>query len=232
MRPALLVGVCALCCCGAGQAEETGRVSAAVDLTFLSADLWRGFVLDAAPSLQPTIAISAGGFTGTVSGSLSRRPMHNQAWTGTDMGVEWARRFGRVEVCALFTEYTLPDFASRTENHSEEFGAGITADTLLQPSFRYYRDVTLGKGSYYFAGFAHTLSVKGARRFLVTLSGGAGLNQHLFQRQTTISDVDLSVAVTIPAGKLEVTPQFTAMRGHRSLFGTHAAFGIKIAAAY
>jgi hypothetical protein len=57
---------------------------------------------------------------------------------------------------------------------------------------------------------------------------GVGLNQHQFQSQTTISNVESTTSGEVFSNDhMVLAPVVTVMTGHRSLFGTHAAFGLR-----
>jgi hypothetical protein len=215
-------GACAL---AEEPAEKTLAVT--VETGVMSSYLWRGWVLNDSPSMQPAVTFSYRGLTVGSWSNLSRRVPHNQAWTEHDLTFEYARTVKRFTLSAGYLDYRFPDLRRDENNRTKEISAGISYASFLNPSLKVYRDVSLGRGYYYAAGFSHPVAVW--RNLVLTPAATAGLNQHQYIRQTTISDLDLGLTAEMPLGKhWKASAQAIEMIGHRSLFGHHHAVGAKL----
>lgn len=169
------------------------------------------------------------GFTVNSWANFSQRVEGGGHWTEHDLTLDYSREAGRYTLSAGYTNFYVAGTPSEDGSSTNEFYVGIARSGPIEPSFRYYRDVDQGRGDYFFASIGRT--VKLPRGLALNLSLGAGLNHHLYIPQTTISDVDPGAALDIPVGsRLTVSPFVTGMIGHRTLFGRHVAFGIKITA--
>ncbi len=214
----------------AGQAETTAGSGPSITLesTAVSQYLWRGYVLNSSASLQPAVTLEYAGFTVSNWANFSKRVSHNQAWTENDVTLEYAHQLGRFSISAGFLEYGYPELAADEGNRSHEVSLGVAYSHYLNPSIKAYRDLSLGKGYYYFLGVTHTYALRD--RIALTPSAGIGLNQHMYQQATTISDVDCGLSLDLSVSRqVTVSPTFLLMSGNRSLFGTHYAVGVKAA---
>lgn len=179
-------------------------------------------------SFQPSLTVGYRGFSVNSWTNFSRR-VEGGHFTEHDLTLDYSRDLRGVTLSAGYINYYVTGVPPQGGNSSHEFYVGIARSGLLEPSLRYYRDVDQGRGDYLFAAIGHT--VKLPRRAALNLSLGAGLNHHLFISQTTLSDVDLGAALALPAGsRITISPFVTGAIGHRSLFGRHLAFGIKLSA--
>lgn len=227
---ALTLLAAALACHGGSAEAEPRTWSIGVENTVVSQFLWRGYVLNDSPSVQPAVNIGFGGFEASVWSNFSRTVPNGQAWTEVDFTLEYTKQVGRFALSAGILDYRYTDIAGPEENRTDEVTLGVAYDAPLSPSFKYYRDFRNGAGEYFFTGVEHQFALPWSKRLAANIGGGLGLNHHLYQTQTSISDVDLNASLDIQVGKTLITPAFTVMRGHRSLFGTHAAFGVKFSA--
>jgi uncharacterized protein (TIGR02001 family) len=182
--------------------------------------VWRGFVLNDAPALQPSLTL---GYRGLSVNSFSS--YSEGAFTEHDIEVDYSRELGAFTWSvgyANYYQFALPDSPSCL---THEIYAGISRTGLLEPSFRLSRDVAEGDGYYWYGSIGHSFSVR--KRISIQPTLGVGLNQHLYQPHTTISNVDLGIAAEFRINsRLTATPSFLETIGHRTLFGRHRAFGI------
>lgn len=227
IRKKYFIFFAALACYGQENGGEK-PVSVSFESTFVSQYLWRGYVLNSSPSFQPAVNLAIRGVSASVWANCSRTAPHNQACTETDVALEYTRKLGWLSLSAGFLDYRYPDIADSAENRTEEVSFGAAADVWLHPSVKVYHDVRLGNGNYYYLGVQKDVLLPHVRKSVLNLAGGVGLNQHLYQGQTTVSDAGLTATLSIPAGRLVVSPFVNATVGHRSLFGSHAAFGVKL----
>ena len=226
MRNTWIFGVLGLATIGtAAEVPPAGpRISAEADT--VSRYLWRGFVVNDSPSLQPSITVAYRGISVNWWSNISRSVPHNQAWTESDVTIEYGRQVGKWSFAGGFVDYQFVDTPASEGNRSSEVYVGCSFDGPLSPSLRVYRDVELGKGYYYAASISKTLRLPHGLRAVQTL--GVGLNQHQFEPQTTISNIEATTSVAVfNNSHMTIAPFVTVMSGNRSLFGTHAAFGLR-----
>ena len=213
-----------------GQDSGAANWTWAAEASIVSQYLWRGFVLNDSPSFQPSLTVGYRGFSANSWLNFSRRVPGGRHWTEHDLTLDYSREIRRVTLSAGYINYYIRGTPPEGGSSSSEFYAGIAHSGLLKPSFRYYRDVDQGRGDYLFSSIGHT--VKLPRSAALNLTLGLGLNHHLYVSQTAISDVDFGAALDLPAGsRLKLSPFFTGVTGHRTLFPRHYAFGLKVSAA-
>jgi len=201
--------------------------SFSLDTTFVSQYLWRGFVVNSSPALQPNISLGYGGFSvsswSNVANSIEG---WGQNWMEHDLTLDYSHSFGKVGVSGGYIWYLFPGIKENPGRDSHEFYLGTSVDTLLSPSFTYYRDFDEGDGDYFYGSIGHSVDlVKGAT---LNLGSGAGLNHKQWIDITTVSNWDINVSVDIPWGKVTFSPFFTQMIGNETLFGKHNMFGVNM----
>ncbi len=227
MRSSYLTLTLLLAACPLAAQEKEKTVSVTVETAAVSQYLWRGYVLNDSPSLQPAVTISYNGLTASSWSSFSRRVPHNQAWTEHDLTLEYAREIRQFTFSVGFLDYRFPDLTRGEGNRTYEVSAGVAHSSFFSPSFKVYRDLSLGKGWYYAGGIAHSFATKW--KITLTPAITVGVNQHMYQPHTTISDADLGLTAEAPLNShLKVSAFFMQMVGHRSLFGNHNAVGTKL----
>lgn len=197
------------------------------EVTVVSSYLWRGTVVNDSPSLQPSLTAAWGGLSVNLWSNVSRSPLHNQAWTESDITLEYSHSLGRWTLTGGLTDYEFVDTPAAEGNRTREIYAGLSLDVPLQPTFRAYRDIGIGNGNYYSAAVTQPFRIAGLRGESGLL---AGLNQHQFQSQTAISNVEWTTSLdAITRDRVVITPFLTVVAGHRTLFGRHAVFGMRVA---
>ena len=194
--------------------------------TFASQYLWRGFVLNDTPVLQPAVSFGYKGLSITSWSNFAHRGPNGQNWTEHDLSVDYAHHVGKLGLSAGYILYWFPDLTSAQGNRSQEFYAGVAFDAPLNPSFTFYRDVDQGDGNYFYLSGRRSWTL--GKGVALNSSLGLGLNNGQWIDNTTISNFDVSISIDIPAGKVTFSPFFTQMIGHRTLFGTHNAFGVNL----
>ena len=201
-------------------------VSAVVETTAVSSYLWRGWIVNNSPSLQPAVTINWKSFSFSSWHSFSSRVPNHQAWTEHDLSVSYVPGYKRWTFPMSFACFMFPDKRKTEGNRTMEASIGVTYAHWLEPSFTLYHDFQLGQGNYYYASLSHTFNL----RKNLDLSGqvGVGLNQHQYQPITTISNFDAVVTLGYSlTQRIRISPSFTQMTGNRSLFGSHRIYTLK-----
>jgi hypothetical protein len=220
------VTLCFIAAAAWAQPSERARPSITVETTAVSQYLWRGMVLNDSPSLQPGVTIEYQGFSLASWSNFSKTVPNHQAWTEHDLTLEYSHEVGSFTLSAGFLDYRFPDLTREEGNRTAEVSLGVAYKNYLSPAFKVYRDVSLGRGYYHTLGVSHTYRLP--RGLGLTPSAAVGVNQHMYQPATTISDVDLGLTLDIPVGGMTISPLCMVMTGNRSLYGTHSAMGVKV----
>ena len=208
------------------RAQQETNWSFSADATFVNQYLWRGFVANDSPSFQPSASFGYKGLTVTSWSNFSYRTPRGQKWTEHDLVVDYTHDLEDVSLSFGYIFYAFPDVAAGAGNRSHEVYAGIAYNGWLQPAFTYYRDFDQGDGDYFYFSVGRSWALgRGA-----VLNGGLGLgvNNGQWIDNTTVSNFDINVSVDIPAGRVVFSPFFSQSIGHRTLFGSHNIFGVKM----
>ena len=200
--------------------------SFSLDNTFVSQYLWRGFVVNTSPALQPNVSVGYKGFSVSSWSNVSQKiEGFGQNWIEHDLTLDYSHSFDKLGVSAGYIWYHFPGIPSSTAGrHTHEFYVGASYDTLFSPSFTYYRDVDQGDGNYFYFSGGHSQEL--GKGVVLNLGAGVGVNNKLFIDHTTVSNFDATASVDIPWGKVVFSPFFTQMVGHKSLFGSNNMFGV------
>ncbi|HVX67852.1 MAG TPA: TorF family putative porin [Bryobacteraceae bacterium] len=217
--------LCLAAAAGCAQTAEQARPSITVETTAVSQYLWRGTVLNDSPSVQPGVTVEYRGFSVMSWSNFSRTVPNHQAWTEHDLCLEYSHEAGDFTLSAGFLDYRFPDLTHAEGNRTTEVSLGVAYKNYLSPTFKVYKDVSLGRGYYHALGFSHSYGMR--HGLALTPAVTLGVNQHMYQPATTVSDVDFGLTLDIPVGNVTISPLAMVMTGNRSLFGTHSAFGVK-----
>ena len=209
-------------------AQEESPYWASFQVKFANQYLWRGFVANDSPSLQPELTIGYRGFSITSWSNFSRRAKNGQSWTEQTLHFAYRRRLGHFTGRLGWRTKTFPNLDRRQGKYTNEIYAGFSHADALHPSVTVHRDVQKGNGWYYYLSVGP--SVPSPHGVSITPLIGLGINQHLFIPQTTISNLDLGLSIGVPLGPVSVSPFFLETVGHRSLFGHHCMYGLMVSA--
>ncbi len=199
--------------------------SFSLDTTFVSQYLWRGFVPNDTPSLQPNISVGYKGFSVSSWSNISHTGPNGQNWTEHDVTVDYTHSFNKLGVSVGYINYAFPDL-SGSDKYTHEFYVGASYDTFLSPSITFYRDVDDGDGNYLYLSGGHSFEL--GKGVVFNLGAGVGLNNGQWIDQTTVSNFDTTASVDIPWGKVVFSPFFTQMVGNKGIFGNHNMFGVNM----
>jgi hypothetical protein len=224
----MLIGTAGVAVMGAGgllaQEESPYRIS--FNVAFVNQYLWRGFVANDTPSVQPELRLGYKGFSVSSWSSFSHTAPYNQNWTEHTLNLAYTRRLGNLTASLGWQNEVNPNLESDLGRYTNEVYFGLAHDSILRPSVTVYRDVHRGNGGYYYLSLGH--SFRAGRGVSINPLVGVGVNEHLYIDQTTVSNFDIGVSVKIPLGHAVLSPFFQQMIGHRSLFGRHNVFGVML----
>lgn len=149
-------------------AEEADKVTGGVDLSVLSAYIWRGQELTRhSVVIQPSITASYKGFTANLWGNLDTNPYstvddeYSSTYTETDVTLSYSHAFGIVQVGGGYIYYGL---AAATPGgldlpDSQELFVTLGLNTILAPTLTVYKEIDYYRQWYFLLGISHTFAL-------------------------------------------------------------------------
>ena len=206
MRQGIMVMVSVVCFLigSLGVAKAAEGVLAGTDVSgeltvdFYSRYVWRGFMLDNDPVVQPGFSLSAYGITASFWGSFDARNRDELASDEVDFTLDYAKEFDGFSVSVGVTHYAFPG----GDSYSDEVYAGIAFDVFLSPQVTVYHDYGDeaqggGDGQYIHLAVGHSITLEETYGTTFDLSAGVGFNNELFIAGTG-GDYAVSAGLTIP----------------------------------
>jgi hypothetical protein len=150
------------------QKQEADKVTGGVDLSVLSAYIWRGQELTRnSVVVQPSATISYKGFSFNAWGNLDTKPYSTTAdsyaskYTETDYTISYAKKFGILQVTPGYIYYALgaPRDGAPAPLDSQEVFLTLGLDTLLSPTLTAYKEIDHYHQWYFLLGISHTFAL-------------------------------------------------------------------------
>ena len=125
------------------QKQEEDKVTGEIDLSVLSAYIWRGYEQSRhSVVVQPAVTASYKGFSLNVWGNLDTRPYsavdakYAANYTETDYTITYSKKFGILQVTPGYIYYGLgaPYAGGTAPLDSQELFLTLGLDTILQPT--------------------------------------------------------------------------------------------------
>ena len=159
---------------------ENSPVEVSADTAVKSKYVWRGFLLDDDPVMQPGIYLSAYGFTASLWGSYDIDGNDSLSSDEVDYSLDYTYQFDRFSLSVGHTYYDFP--AADLFSREVYIGAGV--DTFLSPTVTWYYDYgeeTDGgaDGHYVSLEISHSVAL-GENPVTLDLSGLVGYNNEFF----------------------------------------------------
>ncbi len=166
--------------------------------------IWRGFRLDDDMVLQPSMTISAFGFSANVWGNFDLQGDDPFSSDEVDSTISYAYTLEEIEGLSPITlsaGHIYYSF-SGTDTYSREYFLGVTYGSFLTPSLTYYHDYGDedqggGDGNYVVLGLAQSVPVLPDYGVTLDLSGHIGYNDELYIAGQG-GDVLASAGLTVP----------------------------------
>jgi hypothetical protein len=176
-------------------------------LPVVSQYVWRGWIIDPEPSFQPSLTVSALGFSVNLWGSLDLTDHngHRDEFTEMDTTVEYGRAFGPLTAAAGADYCVFPGIAPFTS----EFYGRLAFDIPGHPSLAVYTALTRTRGFYYLLGLDQTFLPEVWKPLQgITVGLTAGYGSGFYNRSSYALDADapldlvasLSLPVSLPGG--------------------------------
>lgn len=150
-------------------AEEADKVTGGVDLSVLSAYIWRGQELSRdSVVIQPSATVSYKGFTFNAWGNLDTKPYsstdevsYSSNYTETDITLSYAKKLGMVQLGGGYIYYALgaPYSGAPDPLDSQEIFVTVGLDTILSPTMTVYKEIDHYHQWYATLGVSHTFAL-------------------------------------------------------------------------
>jgi hypothetical protein len=148
------------------QTQEEDKVTGEIDLSVLSAYIWRGYEQTRhSVVIQPAITASYKGFSVNFWGNFDTRPYSaadaNYAanYTETDYTISYSKKFGILQVTPGYIYYGLgaPYAGGTAPLDSQELFLTLGLDTILSPTLTAYKEIDHYRQWYFLLGVSHTI---------------------------------------------------------------------------
>jgi hypothetical protein len=207
---------------GTSMAEEENPFSATVSAGYFSKYIWRGQNVNDTSVFQPSVSVSAYGFTGSIWANIDLTndsqfaPKNAGEFSEIDYTLDYSHAIpgaSKVGVSLGVIHYIFPNTPSPS---TTEIYGGLSLAVPLSPKITWYRDVDLIDGSYIQLTAGHSfekiaewnsdyyigLSVNGSLAW-----AGSGYNRGYFGiEKTKFNDFTFSIGVPFNLKHLSITP--------------------------
>jgi hypothetical protein len=184
----------------AGLSAQAMAVEGGLELgTVMSNYVWRGLRLSEGPVYQFSGTVSAKGFSANVWGNYD---FDSGKYNETDLTLSYSKDIKKFSLEAGFIHYAI------VNNHdSDEVYAGFSFDVPLQPSFKAYFDVNLGKGAFLQPSIGHSVEISKRASLDFTLNVGIAINNSNMgvrdsdQEYVALHNAELNIACPVKLSK-------------------------------
>jgi hypothetical protein len=177
------------------QKPEEDKVTGEIDLSVLSAYIWRGQELSRdSVVVQPAVTASYKGFSLNVWGNFDTRPYsaadakYAANYTETDYTISYSKKFGILQVTPGYIYYGLgaPYAGGTAPLDSQELFLTLGLDTILQPTLTAYKEIDHYRQWYFLLGVSHTIEFNK----VISLKLAASASYLLSTDETTYAKYD------------------------------------------
>jgi hypothetical protein len=147
---------------------EEDKVTGEVDLSVLSAYIWRGYEQTRnSVVIEPAATLSYKGFSVNVWGNLDTKPYspvdnnYSSKYTETDYTLSYSKKFGILQVTPGYIYYALgaPNAGAVAPQDSQEVFLSLGLDTILSPTLAVYKEIDHYHQWYFLLGLSHTFEL-------------------------------------------------------------------------
>ncbi len=177
------------------QTQEEDKVTGELDLSVLSAYIWRGYEQTRdSVVVQPAATVSYKGFSVNVWGNLDTKPYsaadakYGAKYTETDYTAFYSKKFGILQVTPGYIYYALgaPYAGGTAPLDSQELFLTLGLDTILSPTLTAYKEIDHYRQWYFLLGVSHTIEFNK----IVSLKLAASASYLLSTDETTYAKYD------------------------------------------
>ncbi|MGD0021679.1 MAG: hypothetical protein ABSC54_05190 [Smithellaceae bacterium] len=183
------------------QTQEEDKVTGEVDLSVLSAYIWRGYEQTRnSIVMQPAVTASYKGFSVNVWGNLDTKPYsvtnanYGAKYTETDYTVSYSKKFGILQVTPGYIYYALgaPYAGGTAPLDAQELFLTLGLDTILSPTLTVYKEIDHYHQWYFLLGASHTVEFNK----IISLKLSASVSYLLSTDETTYAKYDSNALPT------------------------------------
>jgi hypothetical protein len=145
--------------------------------------------------VQPNTWVKIDNLTISSWMNIANRHVEHRPITEHDLTADYSATRGAFTWSAGWINYVFPEV--ETGRYSNEFYAGFSHSSYLNPSFRVYQDVHAGTGTYVNLGVSHTYPVL-TTKMTLTPSAALGYNHKQWIDVSTFSDLNMGLRLTVP----------------------------------
>jgi hypothetical protein len=183
------------------QKQEEDKVTGEVDLSILSAYIWRGYEQTRnSVVVQPSATVSYKGFSVNVWGNLDTKPYsatnanYGAKYTETDYTVSYSKKFGILQVTPGYIYYALgaPFTGGTAPLDSQELFVTLGLDTILSPTLTVYKEIDHYHQWYFLLGASHTIEFNK----MISLKLAASASYLISTDETTYAKFDSNALPT------------------------------------
>src|SRR5664280_234726 len=180
---------------------EEDKVTSEIDLSVLSAYIWRGQELTHdSVVVQPAATLSYKGFSVNIWGNMDTKPYsatdakYGAKYTETDFTISYSMKFGIVQVGGGYIYYALgaPYAGGTAPLDSQELFVTVGLDTILQPTVTAYKEIDHYHQWYFLLGVSHVFEFNK----IVSLKLAASASYLLSTDETTYAKYDSNALAT------------------------------------
>ena len=177
------------------QKQEEDKVTGEIDLSVLSAYIWRGYEQSRnSVVVQPAVTASYKGFSLNVWGNFDTRSYsaadakYAANYTETDYTISYSKKFGILQVTPGYIYYGLgaPYAGGTAPLDSQELFLTLGLDTILQPTLTAYKEIDYYRQWYFLLGVSHTIEFNK----VISLKLAASASYLLSTDETTYAKYD------------------------------------------
>ena len=177
------------------QKQEEDKVTGEIDLSALSAYIWRGQELSRhSVVVQPAVTASYKGFSLNVWGNFDTRPYsatdakYAANYTETDYTISYSKKFGILQVTPGYIYYGLgaPYAGGTAALDSQEIFLTLGLDTILSPTLTAYKEIDHYRQWYFLLGVSHVFEFNK----IISLKLAASASYLLSADETTYAKYD------------------------------------------
>ena len=185
----------------AEQKAAEDKVTGEVDLSVLSAYIWRGYEQTRnSVVVQPSATVSYKGFSVNVWGNLDTKPYsaananYGAKYTETDYTVSYSKKFGILQVTPGYIYYALgaPYAGATAPLDSQELFVTLGLDTILSPTLTVYKEIDHYHQWYFLLGASHTIEFNK----MISLKLAASASYLISTDETTYAKFDSNALPT------------------------------------
>lgn len=181
-------------------------VSSGGEVGVYSKYLWRGFVLADAVSMQPTYWVKFADAVTVSSWMNVAREQLEGPLTEHDLTVDYTKALNsKFSMSVGWINYVFPGLDDGSVTN--EIYGGLAHSSYFNPAVKVFVDFHEGKGTYFNFSASHTYAI-GGQGFAATPSFGLGYNHRQWIDDSTWSDANFGVKLTVPTPikRLFITP--------------------------